>query len=69
MLEAGAPVPYVQGQVGNEDQNPTTTLDIYDAGAQAPRPPPPRRGVRRTDGRRDCVGDVHHDAWQNRIAR
>jgi integrase len=27
MLEAGAPVPYVQGQVGHED--PTTTLDIY----------------------------------------
>jgi integrase len=27
MLEAGAPVPYVQGQVGHED--PTTTLAIY----------------------------------------
>ena len=27
MLEAGAPVPYVQGQVGHED--PTTTLKIY----------------------------------------
>ncbi len=27
MLEAGAPVPYVQGQVGHED--PTTTLEIY----------------------------------------
>ena len=27
MLEAGAPVPYVQGQVGHED--PKTTLDIY----------------------------------------
>jgi hypothetical protein len=27
MLEAGAPVPYVQGQVGHED--PTTTLQIY----------------------------------------
>jgi hypothetical protein len=27
MPEAGAPVPYVQGQVGHED--PTTTLDIY----------------------------------------
>jgi Phage integrase family len=27
MLEAGAPVPYVQAQVGHED--PTTTLEIY----------------------------------------
>ena len=27
MLEAGAPVPYVQAQVGHED--PTTTLAIY----------------------------------------
>jgi len=27
MLEAGAPVPYVQGQVGHED--PSTTLEIY----------------------------------------
>jgi integrase len=27
MLEAGAPVPYVQGQVGHEDR--TTTLEIY----------------------------------------
>jgi hypothetical protein len=27
MLEAGAPVPYVQAQVGHED--PTTTLHIY----------------------------------------
>ena len=27
MLEAGAPVPYVQAQVGDED--PTTTLQIY----------------------------------------
>ena len=27
MLEAGAPVPYVQAQVGHED--PTTTLQIY----------------------------------------
>jgi integrase len=27
MLEAGAPVPYVQGQVGHEDA--TTTLNIY----------------------------------------
>jgi integrase len=27
MLETGAPVPYVQGQVGHED--PTTTLAIY----------------------------------------
>jgi hypothetical protein len=27
MLEAGAPVPYVQGQVGHED--PATTLQIY----------------------------------------
>jgi hypothetical protein len=27
MLEAGAPVPYVQGQVGPEDAK--TTLDIY----------------------------------------
>jgi hypothetical protein len=27
MLEAGAPVPYVQAQVGHED--PTTTLKIY----------------------------------------
>jgi integrase len=27
MLEAGAPVPYVQGQVGHED--PSTTLQIY----------------------------------------
>jgi hypothetical protein len=27
MLEAGAPVPYAQAQVGHED--PTTTLEIY----------------------------------------
>ena len=27
MLEVGAPVPYVQAQVGHED--PTTTLEIY----------------------------------------
>ena len=27
MLEAGAPVPYVQAQVGHEDE--TTTLNIY----------------------------------------
>ena len=27
MLEAGAPVPHVQAQVGHED--PTTTLEIY----------------------------------------
>ena len=27
MLEAGAPVPYVQAQVGRED--PTNTLEIY----------------------------------------
>ena len=60
MLEAGAPVPYVQGQVGHED--PTTTLDDLRAGAQAPGSPTPRRSVRRADGRRHSVGGVDHDA-------
>ena len=49
MLEASAPVPYVQAQVGHED--PTTTLAVYAQVLKRPRPLAPRRSIRRADCR------------------